>query len=73
MLYKALDLLLCSEQIIFLNLAINLVMVVIRGATGNFSEKMKNVTSGSLLGILSHSEPKLMEASLNRLMFSLSN
>lgn len=48
-------------------------MVVVRGTTGNFSEKMKAVTNGSLLGILSCSEPKLMEASLNRLMFSLSN
>lgn len=73
MLYRALDLLLCSKQIIFLNLAINSVMVVVRGATGNFSEKTKTVTNGSLLGILSCYEPKLMEASLNRLMISLSN
>lgn len=70
---RALDLLLCSKQILFLNLSISSVMVVVRGATVNFSEKMKTGTNGSLLGILSCSEPKLMEASRNRLMFSLSN
>lgn len=48
-------------------------MVAVRGATVNFSEKMKNVSNGLLLEILSSSEPRLMEASLNRLMFSLSN
>lgn len=61
---RALGLLLCSKQIIFLNLATNSVMVVVRGATVDFSEKMKSGSNGSLLGILSCSEPRLMGASL---------
>lgn len=64
MLYRALGLWLCSKQIIFLNLATSSIMVVVRGATFDFREKMKNGTVGSLLGILSCSEPKLMQASL---------
>lgn len=73
MLYRALGLLLRSKQIIFLNLATNSIMAVVRVQQLISVKKMRNGAIGSLLGILSRCEPKLVEASLNRLMFSLSN
>lgn len=48
-------------------------MVVVRVQQLISVKKTRNGAIGSLLGILSRCEPKLMEASLNRLMFSLSN